>query len=99
MGSEPSLHVISAAYVQLAIPQGGENRAREFYVGVLGFKELPKPEKLAKRGGAWFRSGDVTLHVGVDETFTPQRKLIRLFGASTIRHSLIVCAEAYCGDV
>jgi len=61
-------------HVQLAIPRGGENRAREFYVDVLGFEELPKPEELAKRGGAWFRSGDVTLHVGVDETFTPATK-------------------------
>ncbi|MDQ2663403.1 MAG: VOC family protein [Candidatus Eremiobacteraeota bacterium] len=61
-------------HVQLAIPCGGENRAREFYVEVLGFEEVSKPEELAKRGGAWFRSGDVTLHVGVDERFTPATK-------------------------
>ena len=61
-------------HVQLAIPKGGESRARDFYVNVLGFEEIPKPDELAKRGGAWFRSGAVALHVGVDETFTPATK-------------------------
>lgn len=29
---------------------------------------------LAKRGGAWFRSGHVSLHLGVDEAFTPAKR-------------------------
>jgi catechol 2,3-dioxygenase-like lactoylglutathione lyase family enzyme len=61
-------------HVQLAIPKGSEDRARAFYVDVLGFQEVPKPKELAERGGAWFRSGDVVLHLGVDEDFTPAKK-------------------------
>jgi catechol 2,3-dioxygenase-like lactoylglutathione lyase family enzyme len=61
-------------HVQLAIPAGGESIARTFYVEALGFDEVPKPDELAKRGGAWFRSGDVALHVGVDEAFAPAKK-------------------------
>jgi catechol 2,3-dioxygenase-like lactoylglutathione lyase family enzyme len=61
-------------HVQLAIPRDGENVARQFYVDALGFDEFPKPEELAKRGGAWFRSGDVFLHLGIDEPFTPAKK-------------------------
>ena len=61
-------------HVQLAIPLGTEAEARQFYVGILGFEELPKPSELVQRGGAWFRSGEATLHVGVDGNFRPAKK-------------------------
>ena len=37
-------------------------------------KEIPKPPLLAKRGGAWFASGTVQIHIGVEENFRPARK-------------------------
>jgi catechol 2,3-dioxygenase-like lactoylglutathione lyase family enzyme len=61
-------------HAQVAIPRGGENRAREFYEGLLGLPEQPKPAELAKRGGCWFESDDVKLHCGVEEPFVPARK-------------------------
>jgi len=61
-------------HVQLAIPEGGEPRARAFYVGALGLTEVPKPAPLAARGGAWFRAGNVEIHVGVEPDFVPARK-------------------------
>jgi catechol 2,3-dioxygenase-like lactoylglutathione lyase family enzyme len=61
-------------HVQLACPQGSEPVLREFYVGVLGFAELPKPAALAARGGCWFRGADIELHLGVEEDFRPARK-------------------------
>jgi catechol 2,3-dioxygenase-like lactoylglutathione lyase family enzyme len=61
-------------HVQLAMPAGGEAEARAFYAGVLGFEEVPKPPHLAGRGGCWFRSGSVELHLGVEEPFAPARK-------------------------
>ena len=61
-------------HVQLAMPAGQENRARDFYVDVLGFEEIPKPAELAKRGGAWFRCGSVAIHLGVDAAFIPAKK-------------------------
>ena len=61
-------------HVQLAIPSGGEEQARQFYVGVLGFVEVPKPETMAERGGCWFESGSVRIHVGIDPGFAPARK-------------------------
>ena len=61
-------------HVQLAIPAGGEAHARDFYAGALGLEEVPKPAELAGRGGAWFRSGDVALHLGVDPDFRPATK-------------------------
>jgi catechol 2,3-dioxygenase-like lactoylglutathione lyase family enzyme len=65
-------------HVQLAIPAGGEDQARAFYIGVLGMTERVKPPLLAVRGGCWFRSGDqpgaVEIHVGVEDPFVPARK-------------------------
>jgi catechol 2,3-dioxygenase-like lactoylglutathione lyase family enzyme len=61
-------------HVQVAIPRGSENRAREFYQGLLGLPEQPKPAELAKRGGCWFESDDVKVHCGVEEPFHPARK-------------------------
>jgi catechol 2,3-dioxygenase-like lactoylglutathione lyase family enzyme len=61
-------------HVQLAMPRGQESAARAFYSGVLGMTELPKPEELATRGGCWFASGDVQLHLGVEDDFRPARK-------------------------
>jgi catechol 2,3-dioxygenase-like lactoylglutathione lyase family enzyme len=65
---------ISIDHVQLAIPVGGEDEARRFYVGVLGLAEQQKPANMAARGGAWFQAGDVQIHVGAEVDFTPARK-------------------------
>jgi catechol 2,3-dioxygenase-like lactoylglutathione lyase family enzyme len=61
-------------HVQVAMPEGGEADARAFYVSVLGFVEIPKPESLAARGGVWFRTGNLDLHIGVEPDFMPAKK-------------------------
>ena len=61
-------------HVQVAIPRGGEERARAFYQTLLGLPEQPKPPELAKRGGAWFESAAVKVHCGVEDPFAPARK-------------------------
>ncbi len=66
--------VLSIDHVQIAMPAGGEEKARSFYINLLGFVEIPKPDELAKRGGAWFQSASVQIHLGVDADFRPARK-------------------------
>ena len=61
-------------HVQLAAPSGSEPSARAFWVGVLGFEEVDKPEELALRGGCWFRGHGIEIHVGVEDDFRPARK-------------------------
>lgn len=61
-------------HVQVAIPTGSEQTARDFYGGLLEMTELPKPAALAGRGGCWFHCGSAVLHLGVEEPFTPARK-------------------------
>lgn len=61
-------------HVQLAMPPGKETVARKFYGEILGMTELAKPAELAKRGGCWFESGGVQIHLGVEQDFRPAKK-------------------------
>jgi len=61
-------------HVQLAIPPGSEDECRSFYLDVLKFDEIPKPAELAKRGGLWMKSGQVEIHLGVEQDFRPAQK-------------------------
>jgi catechol 2,3-dioxygenase-like lactoylglutathione lyase family enzyme len=83
-------------HVQLAMPRGREDEARRFYGDLLGLPEQPKPPNLAARGGCWFGTGGVQLHLGVEDGFRPARKahpallvddlpgLVRRLGASGV---------------
>ncbi len=68
------MKIYAIDHVQLSIPPGGEDQARAFYVGVLGFVEVPKPPELVSRGGAWFEQSGVRLHLGVEENFRALKK-------------------------
>jgi catechol 2,3-dioxygenase-like lactoylglutathione lyase family enzyme len=61
-------------HVQLAMPPGGDDRARRFYGEVLGLREVPKPPALAVRGGLWFENDSVRIHLGIENDFRPARK-------------------------
>ena len=66
--------IVRLDHLQLAMPPGGEEAARAFYSGLLGFEIVPKPAPLAVRGGCWFRRGGTAVHLGVEEDFRPARK-------------------------
>ena len=69
--------VRSVIHVQVAIPIGGEDEAREFYGDLLGLVEVAKPPELARRGGCWFELPEGTcgqLHLGADPDFRPAKK-------------------------
>ena len=66
--------IVGIEHVQLAMPAGGEDLARRFYRDVLGLPELPKPPKLAARGGCWFENDRAKIHLGVDKDFRPATK-------------------------
>jgi catechol 2,3-dioxygenase-like lactoylglutathione lyase family enzyme len=61
--------LLAVDHVQLAMPANGEEAARAFYAGVLGLSEVEKPASLSGRGGCWFESGSVKVHLGVDTDF------------------------------
>lgn len=73
------------------MPSGEEARAEAFYVGLLRFDRIQKPPELEARGGCWFRSGPVELHVGVDPAFRPAGKAhpaLRIRGLASVRAAL-----------
>jgi catechol 2,3-dioxygenase-like lactoylglutathione lyase family enzyme len=74
MTTTPKSFVIAIDHVQLAMPPGREEDARRFYSGLLGLPERTKPPALAARGGAWFESGAVKIHLGVEAEFRAARK-------------------------
>ena len=80
------MRIVGIDHVQLAMPRGGEDRAREFYFGLLEIPEVQKPRALAGRGGVWFQGDDVKVHLGVDLDFRAALKahpafLVRDLGA------------------
>lgn len=72
--SHPNGRLRAIDHVQIAMPRGQEDAARAFYVGILGLEEVPKPARLAQRGGCWFGCGAISLHLGVEDDFRPARK-------------------------
>jgi catechol 2,3-dioxygenase-like lactoylglutathione lyase family enzyme len=61
-------------HILIAMPAGREDEARAFYHGILGLVETVKPPQLAARGGCWFESGALQVHLGVEKNFVPARK-------------------------
>jgi len=66
--------LVGLHHVQLSAPPGSEDVLRRFYGDLLGMDEVAKPPVLAARGGAWFRSGALELHLGIEDDFRPARK-------------------------
>jgi catechol 2,3-dioxygenase-like lactoylglutathione lyase family enzyme len=61
-------------HVQVCIPFGQEETARDFYGGLLGLEEIPKPQPVINNGGMWYAIADIQLHVGVEEMSGPSKR-------------------------
>ncbi len=72
------------SHINISMPKGCEDTARAFYAGLLGLKEIPKPEPLRVRGGVWFDAGGLDVHVSVEEPHA---------GADKQRHFGLECAD------
>ncbi len=68
------MNVSGLHHVQVAMPRGEEAQAVAFYEGLLGIPQVSKPSHVAVRGGCWFESDSVRIHLGVDDDFTPAKK-------------------------
>ncbi len=55
------------SHINVTMPKGGENTARAFYGGLLGLREIPKPEAIRHRGGVWFDAEGLDVHVSIEE--------------------------------
>jgi catechol 2,3-dioxygenase-like lactoylglutathione lyase family enzyme len=59
--------ILGIHHVQITVPTGQEDAAREFYCGLLQLTEIEKPPSLKARGGFWLQAGDRAVHVGTEE--------------------------------
>lgn len=59
--------ILAIHHVQITIPKGKEDQAREFYCGLLGLREISKPENRKGRGGFWLQLSASQLHVGTED--------------------------------
>ncbi len=87
-------------HIQIAAPPGAEEKAREFYGGLLGLEEIEVPPALRDRACCWFRCGALTIHIGIQQNFLPAKKAHPAFLApdldglrKTLEASGVICRE------
>lgn len=64
--------IVGVDHVQITVPLASVEAARTFYCGLMGLREIEKPDSLKKRGGFWLEVGSQRVHVGVEEGINRQ---------------------------
>jgi catechol 2,3-dioxygenase-like lactoylglutathione lyase family enzyme len=57
------MSTISIHHIQITVPEDSEEQSITFYRDILGFAQITKPASLAANRGAWFKVGNLELHV------------------------------------
>jgi len=86
--SERGARLVGLHHVQLAMPPDEEEAASRFYGAILGLRQVPRPPGLSPRGGVWFRTDDLEVHLGIEDQFAPAVKAHPAFlvdGLETLR--------------
>jgi catechol 2,3-dioxygenase-like lactoylglutathione lyase family enzyme len=71
-------------HIKVTMPRAGESVARDFYGGILGLREIVKPEPLKAGAGVWFDVGGLELRISVEE---------HRASADTQRHFGLACCD------
>ena len=61
-------------HIQICIPTGKENEARNFYSTIIGLTEIPKPIELIPNGGVWYKIADIQLHIGTENEINKSKR-------------------------
>lgn len=61
-------------HVQISVPNGEVGRARDFYCGILGLKEVARPKDLIDVPGFWLEIADVCLHIATEDIKSASRR-------------------------
>jgi catechol 2,3-dioxygenase-like lactoylglutathione lyase family enzyme len=86
--------ILSLDHVQVAIPVGGEEAARSFYIGILGFTEQQKPASMAGRNSIWLAAGPVNLHLGIEADFHAAKRAHPAFTVGDLDEIVSACQRA-----
>lgn len=69
------MKLLALHHVQITIPVGREDIAREFYCGLLRLEEIPKPDGILRGGGFWVELEGIEIHIGAyDQPADPDSK-------------------------
>ena len=79
------MSILALHHIQLAMPLGREDDARKFYGEILGLPEVVKPEHLRSRGGVWFETDEIRVHLGIEDNFQPALKAHPAFLVSNMK--------------
>lgn len=74
-----SIIIIGLDHVQICVPTGKETLARPFYLSILNFVEVEKPENLKRNGGFCCQSGEITLHIRLENINETKSKRLVAF--------------------
>jgi len=58
--------IVGVNHVQVNVAHEDLERAREFYIGFMGFKEIARPTTF-KSKGVWMHAGNFEMHIGVED--------------------------------
>ena len=60
------MKVVGVNHVQVNVPSADLERAREFYIGFMGMKEIARPSTF-KSKGIWMHAGGFEMHIGLED--------------------------------
>jgi len=60
------MKVTGVNHVQVNVPSDRLKESRDFYIGFLGMKEIPRPS-VFKSDGIWLNAGSFEIHIGVED--------------------------------
>jgi len=60
------MSVVGMNHAQVNVPKASLEKARDFYLGFLGLKEIPRPA-VFNSDGFWTNAGTFELHIGVED--------------------------------
>ena len=59
--------IVGVDHVQITVPPDHVEASRRFYCGLLGLREIEKPDSLKDRGGFWLDAGGQQVHIGIED--------------------------------
>ena len=69
---------LRAHHAQVTVDTKDEALAREFYCGLLGLRELEKPDSLKGKGGFWLDAGSIQVHVSLQDDVERARSKVHV---------------------
>ncbi len=58
--------IVGVNHVQVNVPSADLERARDFYIGFMGMKEIARPA-VFNSAGIWAHAGSFEMHIGVED--------------------------------